>query len=241
LLLPSAREWRLSIWQIMRRRRFHLVLAAQALLASASVPGACGGERAASRTPAPLASASASSPAESASATHESAPANGLPPAPAAPSAAFVAPTPTPTSAVASARTNESWAPCHQSFKPTAHDVAKDVAALAKGCEAQTKMKLVGKTLLGKQADQDTPQTFPLDAKANHCYRIYAQAAEGIRDLDLAVKDSAGVVVGQDSTDDSNPVVLEDGAVCFTKDDKATVVVSVGMGSGAYAVQIWGD
>lgn len=112
---------------------------------------------------------------------------------------------------------------------------------MAKACEKPTRMKLLGKTLVGKQADEDKPQSFVLDAKANHCYRVYAQAADGIRDLDLAIKDSAGVVVGQDSTDDPSPVLLENGAVCFTKDDKASIVVSVGMGGGTYALQIWQD
>jgi hypothetical protein len=102
-------------------------------------------------------------------------------------------------------------------------------------------MKLIGKTLTGKQADQDRPQSFPIDARAGHCYRAYARASDGIKDLDLVIEDSAGVVIGQDSTDDPSPIVLEDGAACFTKDDKATVIVSVGMGSGSYAVQIWGD
>jgi hypothetical protein len=146
-----------------------------------------------------------------------------------------------PTSSVANTKTDDSWARCHRGYKATAKDVSNDVAAVAKACERQTKMKPLGKTLTGKQADQDEPQSFAFDAKANHCYRVYAQAADGIKDLDLAVRDSAGVVVGQDSTDDSSPVVLEDGAVCFSKDDSASVVVSVGMGSGAYAVQIWGD
>jgi hypothetical protein len=36
-------------------------------------------------------------------------------------------------------------------------------------------------------------------------------------------------------------VVLEDGAVCFTQADEASIVVSVGAGSGAYAVQVWSD
>jgi hypothetical protein len=130
---------------------------------------------------------------------------------------------------------------CHRSYKPIAKDVSRDVAAMAKSCEKPTKMRLVGKTITGKQADQDQPQSFPFDAKANHCYRAYAQAADGIKDLDLVIKDSAGVAVGQDATDDRSPVVLEDGAVCFTKDDQASIVVSVGMGSGVYAVQIWGD
>ena len=102
-------------------------------------------------------------------------------------------------------------------------------------------MKLVGKTWTGKQADQDKPESFPLDARAGHCYRVYAQASEGIKDLDLVVRDSAGIAIGEDSTDDANPVVLDDGAACFAKDDKASVVVSVGMGSGVYALQIWSD
>jgi hypothetical protein len=112
---------------------------------------------------------------------------------------------------------------------------------MAKACEAATKMKLVGKTMTGKQGAEDPPQSFPLDAKGGHCYRAYAQAVDDIKDLDLVVKDSAGIVVGQDSTDDPSPVVLEDGAVCFSKDDKASVVVSVGMGKGTYAVQIWSN
>jgi hypothetical protein len=99
----------------------------------------------------------------------------------------------------------------------------------------------VGKPFTGRQSDQDAPQSFPLKAEANHCYRVYAQAADGIKDLDLAVKDSAGAIAGEDSTDDPSPVVLEDGAVCFTEADSATIVVAVGMGKGAYAVQVWSD
>jgi hypothetical protein len=112
---------------------------------------------------------------------------------------------------------------------------------MAKACQTATKMKLNGKTFTGKQSDQQPPQTFPLKAEAKHCYRVYAQAAEGIKDLDLAIKDSTGAIAGEDSTDDPSPVVLEDGAVCYTEDDASTVVVSVGMGGGAYAVQVWSD
>jgi hypothetical protein len=102
-------------------------------------------------------------------------------------------------------------------------------------------MKQVGKTLLAKQSAEDPPQSFPLEAKANHCYRAYARGSAEIKDLDLALKDSAGVLLGQDSADDATPVVLRDGAVCFHKDDQASIVVSVGMGRGAYAVQLWSD
>lgn len=150
-------------------------------------------------------------------------------------------PPPAPTSTVATTKSDASWAGCHQSYKAKGKDVSKDVAAMADGCKSATKMKVVGKTITGKQADQDAPQTYPLDAKANHCYRVYGEASDGIKDLDVVVKDSAQVIAGQDSTDDPSPVVLEDGAVCFSKDDKASVVVSVGMGKGTYALQIWSD
>jgi hypothetical protein len=150
-------------------------------------------------------------------------------------------PPPAPTSTVATTKSDATWAACHQSYQAKKKDVSKDVAAMADGCKATTKMKVVGKTLTGKQADQDPPQSFPLDAKANHCYRAYAQASDGIKDLDVVVKDSAQIAVGQDSTDDPSPVVMEDGAVCFSKDDKASIVVSVGAGKGNYAVQVWSD
>jgi hypothetical protein len=201
--------------------------------------GACAGPQ--SPTPAPPITASVQATAQASAPASAGPIASALVGPVATASAAPVAPAPAPISTVASARTDDSWAPCHQSYKATAKDVSKDVAAMARACETPTKMKLLGKTLTGQQADQDRPQTFPLDAKANHCYRVYAQAADGIKDLDVVVKDSAGIVVGQDSTDDPSPVVVEDGGVCFTRDDKATIIVSVGMGRGAYALQIWGD
>jgi hypothetical protein len=89
-------------------------------------------------------------------------------------------------------------------------------------------------------------------AKAKDVSKDVAAMAKGCGDttkmklmgktLDLVIKDGDGIAAGEDSTDDPSPVVLEDGAVCFTVDDpKATIVVSVGMGGGNYAVQIWGD
>ncbi len=150
-------------------------------------------------------------------------------------------PPPNPGSTKVSTKTEPTWATCHQTYRARNKDVAKDVAEMAAACAKVTKMKLVGKTLTGKQSDQDPPQTFPFQAEANHCYRVYAQATEGIKDLDLAIKDGAGAMAGEDATDDPSPVLLEDGAICFKEADSATVVVSVGMGNGAYALEIWRD
>jgi hypothetical protein len=156
-------------------------------------------------------------------------------------SAAPPPPPPNPGSTKVTTKSDAAWATCHQSYEAKKKDVSKDVAAMAAGCAKITKMTLNGKPLTGKQSDQDPPQSFPLEAEANHCYRVYAQASEGIEDLDLAVKDSTGAIAGEDSTDDPSPVVAEDGAICFKEGDAATLVVSVGMGKGTYAVEVWRD
>jgi hypothetical protein len=181
-------------------------------------------------TPEPVASAAPTDSSAAAAPTDSGSAAATTPPPP-----------PAPTSAVATTKSDATWAGCHQSFQAKKKDVSKDVAAMAASCKDVTKMKVMGKTLTGKQADQDAPQSYPLDAKSGHCYRVYAQASDGIKDLDVVIKDSAQIVAGQDSTDDPSPVVQEDGAVCFSKDDKATIVVAVGMGKGNYAVQVWSD
>jgi hypothetical protein len=210
----------------------------------AIVPGAtlvaCGGGEKPPEAPPPPTASAATSAAEGPAASPSAAPAASAAPSDTG-SAAAATPPPNPGSKKATPKTEGSWATCHQSYVAKNKDVGMDVAAMAKGCAAATKMKLVGKTLTGKQSSEDPPQSFPLKAEAKHCYRVYGQAAEGIKDLDVAIKDSAGAIAGEDSTDDPSPVVLEDGAVCFTESDSATVVVSVGMGKGAYAVQIWSD
>jgi type IV secretory pathway VirB10-like protein len=210
-----------------------LLVAVAALPLGLSLLACGGGEPPSATTPTATVTATAA-------ASTAALPTTTAPPPDTAASAAPPPPPPVPTSSVATTKSDPSWVACHASFKAKGKEVSQDVEAMAKLCAAPTKMKLVGKTLTGKQADQDAPQTFPFDAKAGRCYRAYAQASDGIKDLDLVVKDSAGVIVGQDTTDDSSPVVMEDGAVCFSKDDKAAVVVSVGMGKGSYAVQIWG-
>jgi pyruvate/2-oxoglutarate dehydrogenase complex dihydrolipoamide acyltransferase (E2) component len=218
-------------------RVLRLLLVAGSTLAPLGLTlGACGGGE---KPPEAPATASASAAPSSSEPAASSAPPPA--PAPSASSAPSAEPAPNPGSKKATKKTDASLAGCHQSYKAKNKDVSKDVAAMAKACESATKMKLLGKTLTGKQSDQQPPQTFPFKAEAKHCYRVYAQAADGIKDLDLAIKDSTGAIAGEDSTDDPSPVVLEDGAICYTESDASVVVVSVGMGSGAYAVQIWGD
>jgi hypothetical protein len=222
-------------------------LAGTTLVPLAIAIGACGGGNKPPETPPSASESSSTSASESTSETAPAASSAAEATDAAAPSesaSAAAAPAPAkPASTKASPKNDPAWATCHQNFKPKGKDkdVSKDVATLAKSCAKATKLKQVGKTITGKQSDSGSPQTYPLKAQANHCYRVYAQAGDGIKDLDVAIKDSAGAVAGEDSTDNATAIVLDDGAVCFKEADAATVVVSVGSGSGAYALQIWGD
>jgi hypothetical protein len=186
-----------------------------------------------SHPPAPSAEASATSEATATAAPTAS--------PPLAPPIAPPVPPPSAGSSKVTLKSDPAWGACHHDPGAKKKDVSADVEAMARACAKVTRMSLVGKTLTGKQGDQDPPQTFPLAVEAGRCYRVYAQGSDGIKDLDLAIKDSTGAVAGEDATDNSSPVVVEDGAVCFKEADSAAVVVSVGLGKGNYAVQIWKD
>jgi len=202
--------------------------------------GGCHGGRQPPVAPVPSPSAAVETPASSAAAAAP-APATAAAAATVVPHETPVAPPPSAGSTKVTLKNDPAWATCHRTYDARLKDVSRDVDAMAKACAKVTKMTLVGKGLTGKQGDRDPPQTFPLTAEANHCYRVYAQASDGIKDLDLAIKDSTGAIAAEDSTDDPSPVIVEDGAVCFKEADSATLVVSVGLGKGNYAVEIWKD
>jgi hypothetical protein len=210
-----------------------------ALAAIAALAVACGGGEPPPPAAPPAPSVSAPPPVDSSASTGPAASAAAAPAETA--SAAPPPPPPNPGSTKVTTKNDPAWATCHQSYEAKKKDVSKDVAAMAAGCAKLTKLKVSGKQLTGKQSDQDPPQSFPLKAEANHCYRVYGQASEGIKDLDLALKDSTGAVASEDTTDDPSPVLAEDGAICFKEADAATIVVSVGMGKGTYALEIWKD
>ena len=114
--------------------------------------------------------------------------------------------------------TSPNYSACHSSYQMATQNVGVEVEAMARGCAAIAKMHPLGAPLLGNQSAASAPQSFPFKAQAKHCYRVYGAAVTGIKDLDLLIKDSAGAVAGEDSTDDPTPVVLEDGVVCFKKE-----------------------
>jgi hypothetical protein len=133
-----------------------------------------------------------------------------------------------------------SFASCHNDVK-TGADLVLGVTAMAKGCATLLKMHQVGTTVQGSRGNLDPPNVIPLHAEASHCYRVYGLSEDALKDLDIAIMDSAGKECAEDGSDSPDAVVLEDGAVCFTSADDVKVNVASGSGAGKYAVEIWSD
>jgi hypothetical protein len=131
-------------------------------------------------------------------------------------------------------------AKCHNDVK-TGADLQAGVTAMATGCTSLTKMKQVGTPVAGSRGPLDKPQAIPLHAEAGKCYRVYGLSEDALKDLDIAITDSAGKVCAEDGSDSPDSVVLEDGSVCFKVADEANVNVAAGDGSGNFVVEIWSD
>jgi hypothetical protein len=162
--------------------------------------------------------------------------------APPAKTAANTAPADLPASTKAETKTDPAFASCHNAYKPTSgdQDVAADVAAMAKGCEGTTKMTKLGDTKTGA-LDDKAPVNLPLGVLAGKCYRVYGMSQSTMQDFDIAVIDSTGALVSEDTTDDVSPVIAEDGKVCFKTADAVTLRASAGAGGGKFAIEVWSD
>jgi hypothetical protein len=129
---------------------------------------------------------------------------------------------------------------CHTGAKGDG-DLAAAVTGLASSCVA--KMHLVGQPMTGVGAASTATmiKQIPFAAQANHCYRFFGLSQASVKDLDIAVTDSAGKSCGEDLNDSNDAIVLEDGSICFKADDAASINVAVGTGSGKWAVEVWSE
>jgi hypothetical protein len=159
-----------------------------------------------------------------------------------APAAASSGPKPAdkPDSDKVTWKRDASFAKCHNDVK-TGADLVAGVTAMAQGCASLMKMHQVGQTVQGTRGNLDPAQVIPVHADANHCFRVYGLSEDALKDLDIAMVDSAGKSAGEDGSDSPDAVVLEDGAICFTVADDVKVNIAAGSGSGKFAVEVWSD
>jgi len=235
----------------MRRQRLVPALALGALVAGAAHCGARGTAGGANAPASAPATSTGASPVPSAPATVDGAasPSSTAAPVPTrsasgAATAAEIPPAPRFASTVFAVKTDPAAracaAPSRANGKAPTANVAANVTAAGAACARATRMKPAAKTVTGEQSDAQAPQSFPLRAQANHCYRVYAQGGAGLQDFTLALRDSAGAAIDVHAQGGA-AVLPEDGALCFHADDAASIVFATGMGTGPFALQIWGD
>jgi hypothetical protein len=126
---------------------------------------------------------------------------------------------------------------CGGGAKPSASDPAALVKRLGEACAAAAKMRPLGALIRGQQADKDPPHPHTLRVEASRCYRVVFATEDSVRDAVVVMRDSAGDVVAE-SPGAALPV---DGSYCFSVADEVTLLVAVGAGAGAYALQVWSD
>lgn len=125
-------------------------------------------------------------------------------------------------------------------------DLAAGMTAMVSNCIDTKAMHRVGAPHNGegREGDHKTDPMvtrIPLEAKANHCYRVFGLAEPAVKDFDIAVTDSTGKSTGEDLTDSNDSIVLEAGSICFKQDDAASVNAAVTKGAGKWIVEIWSD
>lgn len=129
---------------------------------------------------------------------------------------------------------------CHTNAKGDG-DLVADVTAMGTGCVPT--MHQVGQPTSGEGVASTSSmlKQIPFSAHANHCYRVFGLAQGSVKDLDIAVTDSAGKACGEDLNDNNDAIVLEDASICFKVDDNVNINVAVATGSGKWTVEVWSD
>lgn len=210
-----------------RENQVGFVLVAAASVAAVLVACGGGGKPATG----PLIAGPASASADAGNGLSLSPPPSGLP---------ALAPMPPPGvagSKKAKKKTDGALFACGGGAKPTAKDPADLVKRLGEACAAAAKMKPVGAIIRAQQADKDAHQEHKLRVEANKCYRVVFAADENVKDAVVVMRDSAGDIVAESP----GAALPEDGALCFTAADEITLMVGIGAGKGAYAMQVWSE
>lgn len=110
---------------------------------------------------------------------------------------------------------------------------AKPEDALKKVTNA-CKLSAASAVFSASLSDGEGHREWPFRAKAGHCYRVLSASDGQARDVVVVFRDGKGdvVITGPDSA------LPTHGKACFEADDDTTLLVSVGTGKGAVAVQV---
>ncbi len=114
---------------------------------------------------------------------------------------------------------------------PGAGALAEAIKRTGAACDLKPASDLFTATL----GDGDAHREFAWKASAGRCYRVLSARDAKVLDMVLLVRDAKGDFAAQGP----EGALPADGKLCFESADDATLLVSVGTGKGAFAVQVW--
>ncbi len=115
-----------------------------------------------------------------------------------------------------------------------------DYNELVGRCGRPTGMLAYSKPVHGELSQSHKGDVFTIKLVGGGCYRIFAVADGGVKDLDVAIATMQDKVVWVDKNQQSVAVVDWEKAICIEKDVQFKFIVALdGAGAGEYALGIW--
>ena len=120
-------------------------------------------------------------------------------------------------------------------------DHKKDFDGIIAKCGAPTGLVEYAKPASGHLHSQtDKRDTFRLSLISGMCYRYFAVADSGIKDLDILVENPNGAIIADDKQESPVAIIEASKPWCMTEDATYDFHIEVdGVGKGRYAFGVW--
>lgn len=132
------------------------------------------------------------------------------------------------------------WSTCYKDFRP-GEGPAADLERLAFLCGAPRGFTAAAPLHTGSQKAEDRAERLVLRARKGRCYRLFAVAGPGVRDLDVAILAPDGRLVAADLSKDAWSVVPPRAPWCPDEEGPFAIDISVADGEGSYVLGLWGS
>jgi hypothetical protein len=120
-------------------------------------------------------------------------------------------------------------------------DAGKDYEKLAASCGAPAGLLEYAKPVKGHlHSVKDKRDTFTLKLQKGLCYRYFAVADSGIKDLDILVEKPNGALIADDKQSSPVAIIESEKTWCMTEDAEYDFHIEVdGEGAGKYVFGVW--
>jgi hypothetical protein len=132
------------------------------------------------------------------------------------------------------------WSTCYKDFRPS-EGPAADLERLAFTCSAARGFTAAAPLHNASQKATDRAERLVLRVRKGRCYRLFAVADSGVRDLDVSILAPDGRLVAADLSKDAWSVVPPRAPWCPDEEGPFAIDVSVADGEGSYILGLWGS